>query len=138
MIRLSAALASVAILLSACVHTRSGEVIALPNGYYLQPDQKGQTELTKRSGQRVTAEPIAAYSVSGEIVTGAFGEEAHAGSHSYLNDLPFGGGQETRYFVLDTHSGRVDQNLDAAAWHHRLQELGAPPDLAIYAVLPWQ
>jgi hypothetical protein len=136
--RLIAALVSVAIALSACVHTRSGQVIALPNGYYLQPDQNGQTELTKRSGQHVTALPVAAYSVSGEIVTGAFGQEPREGSHSYLNDLPFSGTPETRYFVLDTRTGRLDQGLDSAAWHQRLQEFGAPPDLAIYAVLPWQ
>jgi hypothetical protein len=138
MIRLIAALGGIAIVLTACVSTRSGQVIALPNGYYLQPDQGGQTELTKRSGQRVVSQPVAAYSVSGDIVTGAYGEESQAGGHSYLNDVPYGGGPQTRYFVLDTRSGQIDQNLDAAAWHHRLQELGAPPDLAIYAVLPWQ
>jgi hypothetical protein len=136
--RLIAALVSVVIALTACVHTRSGPVIALPNAYYLQPDPGGQTELTKRAGQRVTEQPVAAYSVSGEIVTGAFGQEPRARSHSYLNDLPFSGTPETRYFVLDTRNGRLDQNLDAAAWHRRLQELGAPGDLAIYAVLPWQ
>jgi hypothetical protein len=138
MIRLIAALAGVVIALSACVHTRAEQVIALPNGYYLQPDQKGQTELTKRSGERVTSDPVAAYGVSGEIVTGAFGEEPRAGSHSYLNDLPFSGSPQTRYFVLDTRSGRLDQNLDPAAWHRRLQELGTPRDFTIYAVLPWQ
>jgi hypothetical protein len=136
--RLIAALVGVAIVLTACATTRSGQVIALPNGYYLQPDQSGQTELTKRSGGRVAAQPIAAYSVSGDIVTGAFGQEPQEGSHSYLNDLPYSGAPETRYFVLDTRTGRLDQGLDATAWHQRLQELGAPPDLAIYAVLPWQ
>src|SRR5580700_6783835 len=66
MIRVVAILGSLLVALSACAGGGAREVIALPNGYYLQPDQKRQTELVKRDGHRVLPGTIAAYSVSGQ------------------------------------------------------------------------
>jgi hypothetical protein len=123
-------------LLAACA-TTTGPVVALPNGYYLQPNKKQQTEIVKRGGRQVLRGPIAAYAVSAEIVTGALGEP-RLESRSYPNDLPFKGTAETRYFVLETVSGRLDSNLDESAWRSRLADLGAPASLRIYAPLPWQ
>jgi hypothetical protein len=137
MLRLLAILGGLTVVLSACAGTHARQVIALPNGYYLEPNQKGQTELVKRSGHTVVPAPIAAYSVAGEIVAGALGGAMPEG-RSYANDLPFHGGSDTRYFVLDTRSGRLDQGLDDAAWHKRLEELGAPHSLEIYPPLAWQ
>jgi hypothetical protein len=119
-----------------CATLSSGPVVALPNGYYLRPDAHRRTELVKRNGRRIVPAPIAAYAVSRHVVTGAFGEVSAEG-HAYVNDLPFEGGPDTRYFVLDTATGRLDDNLDAAAWRHRLDELGAPASLKIYPPLPW-
>ena len=124
-------------MLAACAGGGAREVVALPNGYYLQPDAKHQTELVKRSGRRVLTGTVAAYAVAGQIVTGALGDASPKG-HSYANDLPFRGGPETRYFVLDTRDGRLDPNLDENAWHARLKELGAPGSLEIYPPLTWQ
>ena len=137
MIRLIAVLAILASALSACADTRARPVVALPNGYYLQPDQDAQTELVKRDGHRVLPGPVAAYSVAGEIVTGASGKSVHE-SHSYANDLPFHGGTDTRYFILDTRSGQLESNLEADAWRSKLAELGAPRAPELYAPLPWQ
>jgi hypothetical protein len=137
MIRVVAILGSLLVALSACAGGGAREVIALPNGYYLQPDQKRQTELVKRDGHRVLPGTIAAYSVSGQIVAGALGSASSAG-HSYANDLPFHGGPDTRYFILDTRDGRLDKDLDATAWHQRLNELGEPGSLEIYPPLAWQ
>lgn len=123
--------------LAACASVQVKPVIALPNGYYLQPNAIRQTELVKRGGKRVVPGPIAAYAVSGELVVGALGEPSVA-SRSYTNDLPFHGGPATRYFLLDTRSGQLDTQLDEAAWQSRLQERGAPKPLRIYAPLAWQ
>jgi hypothetical protein len=111
-------------------------VVALPNGYYLQPDSKKQTELVKRGGRMVLPAPIAAYAVSSTIVAGAQGATTDE-SRSYTNDLPFAGKAETRYFVLDTNSGKLEKDLDAAAWEQRLKDLGVPTPLKIYAPLKW-
>jgi hypothetical protein len=128
---------SLALLLAAaCAMAASTAVVALPNGYYLQPDSKRQTELIKRGGKKVVPAPIAAYAVAATVVGGALGAPS-AESYSYTNDLPFAGKAETRYFVLDTNTGKLDTNLDAAAWEARLKELGVTTPLKIYAPLKW-
>ena len=137
MIRSLVLLGFLAVTQSACVATRAGPVIALPNAYYLQPDPQGQTELAGRDGHLILPAPIAAYAVTGEIVAGALGKSVHE-SRSYANDLPFRGGSDTRYFVLDTRSGRLDRDLDEATWQRRLSELGVAHPPEIYSPLPWQ
>ena len=133
----SVAVLGALLVLSGCAAGGAPEVVALPNGYYLQPDHGRQTELVKRNGHRVLAQTVAAYGVSGQIVAGALGTTSPAG-HSYANDLPFHGGPDTRYFVLDTRSGRLDQDLTVEAWRQRLKELGEPSSLEIYPPLAWQ
>ena len=115
----------------------SGPVVVLPNSYYLQPDQGGQTKLVKRDGKRLLPGTIAAYVVSGLLVVGAIGATPPPG-HQFTNDLEFAGTADTRYFILDTASGKLESDLDEAAWHKRLQELGQRADLHIYPPLPWQ
>jgi len=137
MIRLWVILGCVAVSLSACADTRAGPVVALPNGYYLQPDREGQTELVKRDGHTVVPAPIAAYAVSGQVVAGALGK-AQPQNRSYANDLPFHGGAETRYFILDTKTGLIDRGLDESAWHRKLNELGVTQSPEIYPLLPWR
>ncbi len=128
---------SLALVLAACAATSAQTaVVALPNGYYLQPDSKKQTELVKRGGRVVLPAPIAAYAVSSTVVAGAEGAPT-AESRSYTNDLPFEGKPETRYFVLDTNSGKLEKDLDAAAWEQRLKDLGVTTPLRIYAPLKW-
>jgi hypothetical protein len=122
--------------MSACASTKAPTLVALPNGYSLQPDKSGQTELMKRDGRAVVPAPIAAYAVSRDIVAGALGAPSPS-ARLYTNDLPFSGAPDTRYFVLDTKTGKLDTNLDEAAWKKRLQELGVPSDFHIYAPLPW-
>jgi hypothetical protein len=126
-----------ALVLAACATASSQTaVVALPNGYYLQPDKKYETQLVKRGGKVVLPAPIAAYAVSATIVTGAEGAPS-AASHSYTNDLPFEGKADTRYFVLNTDSGQLEKDLDAAAWEARLKALGVPTPFKIYAPLKW-
>jgi hypothetical protein len=91
----------------------------------------------KRDGTRLLPGTIAAYLVTGPIVTGALGETT-ATSRLYTNDLEFVGTAETRYFILDTSSGKLESNLDEATWRKRLQDLGQRSDLHIYPPLPWQ
>ena len=136
MFRWMTILGSLALLLAACATSAQIAVVALPNGYYLQPDSKRQTEIVKRGGRTVLAGPIAAYAVSATVVAGAQGEPS-AASHSYTNDLPFEGKADTRYFVLDTDSGKLDSNLDATSWEQRLKALGITTPLRIYAPLKW-
>jgi hypothetical protein len=123
--------------LSATAATVSGPVVVLPNSYYLQPDKDGQTKLVKHDGSRLLPGHVAAYLVVGQIVTGAIGEVPPA-SHQFTNDLEFTGGPDTRYFILDTTSGKLETNLDEAAWHKRIQELGQNSPVHIYPPLPWQ
>lgn len=125
------------IALNAFAANVTGPVVVLPNSYYLQPDKGGQTKLTKRDGSRVLPGTIAAYIVSGQFVAGAIGT-VPATSHEYTNDLEFTGGPDTKYFILDTNSGKLESDLDEAAWHKRLQELTQRSDLHIYPPLPWQ
>jgi len=136
MFRWITVLGSLVLVLAACATSAQTAVVALPNGYYLQPDKNKQTEIVKRGGKVMQAPPIAAYAVSATVVAGALGEPS-AKSHSYTNDLPFEGKPETRYFVLDTDSGKLESNLDAATWEQRLKALGVPTPLRIYAPLSW-
>ena len=136
MFRWMTVLGSFALVLAACATSAQTAVVALPNGYYLQPDSKHQTEIVKRGGRVVLQGPIAAYAVSATVVTGAVGPPS-AASNSYTNDLPFAPKEDTRYFVLDTDSGKLDRDLDAASWEQRLKALGVPTPLRIYAPLKW-
>jgi hypothetical protein len=122
---------------SAYAATVSGPVVVLPNSYYLQPDKAGQTQLVTRDGKRLVMGTIAAYVVSGQLVVGALGAAPPPG-HQFTNDLEFTGTAETRYFILDTASGKLESDLDEAAWHKRLKELNQRDDLHIYPPLPWQ
>jgi len=123
--------------LSAFAATVSGPVVVLPNSYYLQPDQGGQTKLVKHNGSRLLPGTIAAYVVSGQIVIGALGP-VPAASRDITNDLEFTGTKDTRYFILDTASGKLETDLDEATWRMRIKELGLRTDLQIYPPLPWQ
>ncbi len=125
------------IALSAYAGSVSGPVVVLPNSYYLQPDEGGQTKLVKRDGKRVLPGTIAAYVVSGQLVVGAVGATPPPG-HQFTNDLEFAGTPDTRYFILDTATGKLESDLDEAAWHKRLQELGQRADPHVYPPLPWQ
>jgi hypothetical protein len=125
------------IAVSAYAASISGPVVVLPNSYYLQPDSGGQTKLVKHDGKRLLPGTIAAYVVSGQLVVGATGATPAAG-HQFTNDLEFTGTADTRYFILDTATGKLEADLVEAAWHKRLQELGQRADLHIYPPLPWQ
>jgi hypothetical protein len=115
----------------------TGPVVVLPNSFYLQPDKDGQTRLVKHDGTRLLEGTIAAYAVSGQYVIGAEGTTAQP-SHEITNDLDFTGNADTRYFILDTVSGKLEAGLNEAAWHQRLKDLGQTNDLHIYPPLPWQ
>jgi hypothetical protein len=120
----------------ACATAPPGPVVALPNSYYMQPDKNLQTELVRRDGHRILPGHVAAYAVSGSIVAGALGDVPS--KRLYTNELPYTGAPDTRYFILDTSTGKLESDLDADAWHNRLKALGVRPDFAIYALLPWQ
>jgi hypothetical protein len=122
---------------NAIAKTVSGPVVVLPNSFYLQPDQGGQTKLVKHDGSRLLPGTIAAYAVSGQYVIGAEGTTP-APSHEITNDLDFTGAADTRYFILDTVSGKLESGLDEAAWRKRLKDLGQLADVHIYPPLPWQ
>ncbi len=109
--------------------------MVLPNGYYLQPDKSEQSQIAKRGGKVTVPGPVAAYAVSGNIVAGALGPSPAAGR--LYADEPFSGKPDTRYFILDTSSGKLESDLDEADWHMRLKALGVPSDFEIYAPLPW-
>ena len=115
-----------------CAASRPASVVALPNGYYMQPNKAAQASIVKRSGSTVVPGPVAAYAVYRHIVMGALGAPS-ALSRAYTNDLPFRGGADTRYFVLDTSTGKLDTDLTESAWKQRLEALGAPGALEIYA-----
>jgi hypothetical protein len=122
---------------NAVAKTVSGPVVVLPNSYYLQPDQAGQTKLVKHDGNRLVSGTIAAYAVSGQYVIGAEGTVPPP-SHEITNDLDFTGKPDTRYFILDTVSGKLESGLDEATWRKRLKDLGQPAEVHIYPPLPWQ
>lgn len=123
--------------LISCATAQTGPVVALPNSYYLQPD-KGylQTLLVRRNGHRMLKAHVAAYAVSGYIVAGAEGDVSS--KRTYTNELPYTGGPDTRYFILDTTTGKLESDLDADTWHKRLVALGVHDDFKIYPLLPWQ
>ena len=114
-----------------------GPVIVLPNSYYVQPDKGNQSRIVKRNGSAVLPGHIAAYAVSGDIVAGALGD-APAWGPLFTNDRAFVGNADTRYFILDTATGKLESDLDQAAWRKRLTELGVPEDFRLYPVPPWQ
>jgi hypothetical protein len=122
------------IALSAFAATVTGPVVVLPNSYYLQPDKAGQTKLVKHDGGRLLPGTIAAYAVSGQFVVGALGAMP---AHQFGNDQEFTGSPDSRYFILDTASGKLESDLDEAAWHKRFQDLGLRVDLHLYPPLPW-
>jgi hypothetical protein len=122
--------------LLSCATTPARPVVVLPNGYYLQPNNQEQSEITKRGGRVVLPGPVAAYAVSGHIVAGAIGK-APVASRLYA-DLAFTGGPNTQYFILDTMSGKLDSSLDKAQWSERLKQLAVPSDFQIFPPLPWQ
>ena len=130
--RLLTVLIFLCVMHSSCAASRSVSVVALPNGFYVQPNKKAQASIVKRSGGTVLPGPIAAYAVFRHIVTGALGEPS-AQSRAYTNDLPFHGSADTRYFVLDTSTGKLESDLTESAWKQRLEALGVPPSLEIYA-----
>jgi hypothetical protein len=121
---------------ASCATAPVGPVVVLPNGYYLKPDNTNQSEIVKRGAGSVLEDPVAAYAVSGYIVAGAVGS-APSGSRQY-SDLAFTGAADTRYFILDTASGKLESNLDGTEWQKRLKDLGVPSDFQIYPPLPWQ
>jgi hypothetical protein len=127
------------LVISACAWAKSveGPVIVLPNSYYLLPDKADQTLIVKRNGSPLLPGHVAAYAVSGNIVAGALGD-APPWNGNFTNDRPFEGGADTRYFILETDTGKLETNLDQAAWHKRLQELGVSSDFRIYPVPAWQ
>ena len=118
--------------LNSCAATATQAVIALPNGYYLQPNKSGGLSLVKRRGNTLVPESIAAYAVVRQVVTGALGEPPPLNRH-YTNDLPFHGTADTRYFVLDTTSGKLESGLDEAAWKARVTALGLPATVELHA-----
>jgi len=122
-------------LFASCATTPAQPVVVLPNGYYVQPDKQEQSEIVKRGGRVVLPGPIAAYATSGDVVTGALGTAPTAGR--LYSDQPYAGSADTRYFILDTASGKLESNLDAMQWRDRLKTIGAPSDLEIYPPLPW-
>ena len=117
---------------SACVSTTTASVIALPNGYYLVPTKAGGLSLDKGHGHSVVPGPVAAYSVVRQVVTGALGEPPPLNRH-YTNDLPYKGSADTRYFVLDTRTGKLDTGLDEAAWKMRLTALELPSPVELHS-----
>ncbi|HEV2703337.1 MAG TPA: hypothetical protein VGV09_17045 [Steroidobacteraceae bacterium] len=132
---------SCACLLLICVNVFAknvtGPVVVLPNSFYLQPDKGGQTKLVKHDGSRLVSGTIAAYAVVGQYVIGAEGTTP-APSHEITNDLDFAGTADTRYFILDTVSGKLESGLTEAAWRQRIKDLGQRNDVHIYPPLPWQ
>jgi hypothetical protein len=123
--------------LNAFASSVTGPVVVLPNSFYLQPDKGGQTKLVKHDGSRLLPATIAAYAVSGQYVIGAEGMTVPP-SHEITNDLDFTGTADTRYFILDTVSGKLESGLNEAAWRQRLKDLGQRNDVHIYPPLPWQ
>jgi len=91
----------------------------------------------KRDGSRLLPGHIAAYVVSGQLVFGALGD-VPASAHHFTNDLEFTGAADTKYFILDTASGKLESSLDETAWKKRIKELGLDFDVHIYPPLPWQ
>lgn len=109
----------------------SPAVVALPNGYYLQASTGDELSIVKNNGRAVVPGPIAAYAVSRNIVMGALGTPPPL-ARTYTNDLPFKGDANTRYFILDTLTGKVVTGLDEAAWKVQLTSLGVPGPVEVH------
>jgi hypothetical protein len=137
LLRSLACICLLTISLGAFAGSVSGPVVVLPNSFYLQPDKDGQTKLVKHDGGRLLPGTVAAYVVSGQYVIGALGTTPAPG-HQFTNDLDFAGGPDTRYFILDTATGKIESDLDEAAWRKRLKDLGQRDNIHIYPPLPWQ
>ncbi len=116
----------------------TGPVVALPGGYYLQPDKAFHTLIVDRKGHRVLQGTVAAYAVFRTVTAGAEGDPPSGSAGSDSHDLPYTGTADTHYFVLDGDSGRIDQHMTEDAWHRRLQELEVPQDFRIYPPIRWQ
>jgi hypothetical protein len=125
-------LLSVLLSVGSCAAAPTASVIALPNGYYLQPTKSGALALETRRGKEVVKGPIAAYAVMRQVVTGALGEPPPLNRH-YTNDLPYKGSPDTRYFVLDTTTGKLDSGLDEAAWTMRMKALDLPAPVELHS-----
>jgi len=125
-------LAIVFLSVSACAAAPTASVIALPNGYYLEPTKSGGLAVEKGRGHEVIPGPVAAYAVVSQVVTGALGEPPSLSRH-YTNDLPFKGTADTRYFVLDTRTGKLDSGLDEEAWKMRMSALNLPSPIELHS-----
>jgi hypothetical protein len=132
-------------------------VIALPNGYEMSRVKSGEPAIMKRKGRSVVVPaPIKAYVVIHDVVTGCMQTPeptaTHAQSADVMPSAPAAAGKPAapadepaspvfappppdpngRYFVLDTSTGEVGNDLSEADWEERLRKLGimAPPQLA--------
>jgi hypothetical protein len=115
----------------ACASRPSPAVVALPNGYYLQASKGDELSRVKSNGRAVVPGPIAAYAVSRNIVMGALGAPPPL-ARTYTNDLPFKGDANTRYFILDTLTGKLVTGLDEAAWKMQLTSLGVQGPIEVH------
>jgi hypothetical protein len=128
--------------MSTCLLTIAGcasappPVVSLPNGYYLQRNRAGEINIVARRGGTTLGQNVAAYAVYRDLVVGATGFwEPRAGG--YPNALPYKGTPDSRYFILETDSGHLQNGLEEATYRQRLKDLGAPAKLDITApVLP--
>ena len=122
-------IAVLCVTISSCA-TQGGSsfVVVLPNGYLIDRDKTSQTRIVKRAGGVVVPGPIAAYGVYRDVVTGSVSSTTAGGADK---PAPAADKATPHYFVIDTASGKVDRNLDTAAWNSRLKELGAPASLDI-------
>lgn len=118
--------------LTACAAQRPPTVVALPNGYYLQRDKAKQPVLVRRGGSVVLKGPIAAYAVHGDLVVGCVGDWKPEGA-AYPSQIAFPGSPDARYFVFETRTGRLEKDLDEAAWKALLRERGVPESIRIVA-----
>jgi hypothetical protein len=125
----------VTLALSACATPWSKSVVALPNGYYLRARQAGDIWIVKGDAHSAAVGPIAAYSVLNSVVAGALGEVPEV-YRTHSNDLEFKGTTTTRYFLLDTASGKLESDLDEAAWQARVAPLSRLGPVRLYAPLP--
>ena len=128
---LFAGLLIVSVSVSSCAAAPTASVIALPNGYYLQPASSGALSIERGRGSTVVPGPIAAYAVIRQVVTGALGDPPPLHRH-YTNDLPYHGSAATRYFVLDTTTGKLDSGLDEAAWKMRMTSLDLAASIELH------
>jgi len=128
---LTPALLILVLMANACAAKPSPAVVALPNGYYLQASRGDELSVVKSSGRAVIPGPIAAYAVSRNIVMGALGKPPPL-ARTYTNDLPFKGDANTRYFILDTLTGKVVTGLDEAAWKMQLESLGVASPVEVH------